>query len=518
MNPRDEVLSPTAAGPAALPRQPAEPPCAPAADPPTAEAVLRWVAAGPGPWFPSAHAKQTGTPRDSLDDPLAQLRLADLVEIVAWVRGAGQGYALTAAGRATLAGTPLPPPPEPAEPPAVTPVRAEFPDVHPPVVTPAVLIATVLWFFVGLVFAMRVGVPAGEYLARGNPEALARLGAVTAPDLLRGEWWRLATCCFVHFGAVHLVLNMFVLGGVGPLAELLWGRGRTAVVYAVSGLGGSCLAMALNPTVEGGAVVMLAGASGAVWGVSTSLLAWLLIHGSRLPPVLAGDLFRRLCVMLAVNAAASFLPNVSWQAHLGGGVAGFVTAALLSAAAGRDRSRRLAAVAVLVLLPVVSVMGLLTAVRSAPAWVALRERVARAEAARRQEGEQARWRELQDRVNELVPPLAPSAVAPVDRSAVMLRALGPRGFFQTTALWAKAAALRAVAARAEAGLSGPPTGVAEADRRREQFRAYCAARGRAFELLLGLLTGPGTPDAQAWQAWGDARRDADRLWDAIPKK
>src|SRR5207237_5664306 len=130
--------------------------------------------------------------------------------------------------------------------------RPEEVEFDPPVVTPTLLIATVLWFFVGLVYAARVGVPVGEYLWSGNAAVLERLGAVTGPNLLRGEWWRLLSNCLVHVGAVHLVLNMFVLGTAGPLAELFWGRGRLALVYVFSGLAGSCLAMALRPLADSG--------------------------------------------------------------------------------------------------------------------------------------------------------------------------------------------------------------------------------------------------------------------------
>jgi membrane associated rhomboid family serine protease len=434
MNPGDEVLSPTAADPTPLPLKKladhgAESRYALAAGAPTAEVVLRWIAAsGSEPWFPSVHAKQTGTPRDSLDDPLSELRLAELVKIVTWVRGVGQGYALTPAGQAALADASVfarpptlsdVPPTESAEgePAPAVPSHADLLDLRPPVVTPALLIATVLWFFVGLVFAVRVGVPAGEYLWTGNPAVLARLGAVTGPDLLRGEWWRLASCCFVHFGAVHLALNMFILGVVGPLAELLWGRGRTAIIYAMSGLAGSCLAMALSPTVGGG-VNTLAGASGAIWGVSTSLLAWMLLFGSRLPPVLARNLFRRLCLMLAMNAGISCLPHISWEAHLGGGLAGFLTAGLLNVARLDDRPRRRAAVVILVLLPVVCVTGLLTAMQSSPDWVALRAREAQSEAARREEQANLHQRASNEQVAARLPRITAGTARQAGHGAV----------------------------------------------------------------------------------------------------
>lgn len=537
MNPGDEALSPTtaptppptpSAGPAAVP------PCAPAAAP-TAEAVLRWIASGGAePWFPSAHAKRTGTPRDSLDEPLTELRLAELVKIVAWVRGVGQGYVLTDAGRDLFTRAPAAvPPPEPPPQPVMAPVPPPRPDITEdrlPVVTAALVIANVLWFFVGLVFAMRVGVSADEYLGKGSTTVLERIGGVCGSDLLRGEWWRLATCCFVHIGVMHLLLNMLVLGGLGPLSEALWGRFRTVLIYAVSGLGGSCLAMALRPTADNGAETLLAGASGAIWGLLTALLAWLLVHGSTLHPASADGLFRRLMVMLVVNGLASFLPQISWEGHLGGGVAGLLTAGLLNVARLGDRTRRVAAVVLLVSLPALCVSGLMLVMKTGRTWAVLRERAAQGEEARRELNANDHRRAFNERVTELLPPVVPERaprpgrvmpagrLTPGERLTVVPLVCAPRGYFQTAAARLRVAAVRSAAARLEEGMSGPPTGDEEVDRRREQLRAYAAARGRELDLLGAMLAARSLPDVPAWQAWGDARREADRLWDELPKK
>src|SRR4051812_23810813 len=70
----------------------------------TLESLLRLCAdADPAPWYPSQYAKAAGIDRDSLDDPLTQLRLAGLVRIANWEPGRGQSYVPTDAGRAILA-------------------------------------------------------------------------------------------------------------------------------------------------------------------------------------------------------------------------------------------------------------------------------------------------------------------------------------------------------------------------------------------------------------------------------
>jgi hypothetical protein len=80
-----------------------------------------------------------------------------------------------------------------------------------------------------------------------TPELLA-WGADFGPWTVGGEWWRLVSNAFVHIGVLHLLLNMWCLQGVGPLAERLLGHGVFAVVYVFSGILGSLVSIAWNPT------------------------------------------------------------------------------------------------------------------------------------------------------------------------------------------------------------------------------------------------------------------------------
>src|SRR4051812_125244 len=69
---------------------------------PTPDVVLR-LCADTDPWFPSDHARAAGIDRDTLDEPLARLRMSGLVRIGGWEAGKGQWYTPTDAGRAVLA-------------------------------------------------------------------------------------------------------------------------------------------------------------------------------------------------------------------------------------------------------------------------------------------------------------------------------------------------------------------------------------------------------------------------------
>ena len=106
MEPGHETESPATADETPLPIQveglsiTSAPPNPPA---PTAASVLLWIAAAEGAWFPSRFAAESSIPRDSLDEPLAELRVAGLVLAAEWLRGVGQGYALTPVGKAVVA-------------------------------------------------------------------------------------------------------------------------------------------------------------------------------------------------------------------------------------------------------------------------------------------------------------------------------------------------------------------------------------------------------------------------------
>src|SRR5471030_1739870 len=60
-------------------------------------------------------------------------------------------------------------------------------------------------------------------------------GAGFGPATKDGEWWRLGTAMFLHFGLLHLAVNMAALWEAGRFVERLYGSIRFAVVYFFSG-------------------------------------------------------------------------------------------------------------------------------------------------------------------------------------------------------------------------------------------------------------------------------------------
>jgi membrane associated rhomboid family serine protease len=139
-----------------------------------------------------------------------------------------------------------------------------------------------------------------------------------APDLVAdGQWWRLLTAGFLHFGVLHVGLNMLALLVFGAELERALGRWRFLAVYVLSLLGG---AVALQLFAAPNAVA--AGASTAIYGL-LGALGVLMIHRRQ-------DV-RGLITLLAINVFISLLPGVSLVGHLGGLVAGAIaTVAVLA--------------------------------------------------------------------------------------------------------------------------------------------------------------------------------------------
>jgi rhomboid protease GluP len=169
------------------------------------------------------------------------------------------------------------------------------------------------------------------------------LGVVT----LAGEEWRLLTSMFLHYGVVHIGMNMVGLIGGGRLVERLYGRLGFAAIYLISGLAGS-VATALRPG------VVSAGASGAIFGVLGALGAFYLLHRRRMDQSIAKEA-GGLLVFVGYNVVFGFTQTgIDMYAHLGGLAAGLVCGLAIEAARTGPRLPRTAAVGAIGLVAVIA--------------------------------------------------------------------------------------------------------------------------------------------------------------------
>jgi membrane associated rhomboid family serine protease len=142
--------------------------------------------------------------------------------------------------------------------------------------------------------------------AQYNSDSLLFEGwSLIPPQVLDGQWWRMITSGFLHFGVTHLAVNMWSLWVIGKDFERVLGRGRFLAVYLVSLLGGSLSALLFSAPIS-----QVAGASGAVFGLMGGLTV--VLHRLRVS-------MKPALIMIAINLVFSVVvPNISLADHLGG--------------------------------------------------------------------------------------------------------------------------------------------------------------------------------------------------------
>jgi len=164
-------------------------------------------------------------------------------------------------------------------------------------------------------FCLAIGVSATS----PDPVTMHHLGGSSKVATLgMGEWWRVLTAAFLHYGVIHLALNMYSLYALGGPVERLVGRPAYGAIYLVSALFGGVVSLL---TMGGNSVS--AGASGAVFGVMGALGAFLLVNRARVEPDVWKREMTQLGIMLAVNLVYGFTnPRIDNGAHVGGLLAG----------------------------------------------------------------------------------------------------------------------------------------------------------------------------------------------------
>jgi rhomboid protease GluP len=199
----------------------------------------------------------------------------------------------------------------------------------------------------GLNVAVFVGMLLGGAGLMGADSLTAvHWGANFAPMTLSGQWWRLVTSCFVHFGLLHIGFNMWCLWSLGELAERLYGRVTFAVLYLLCGIGGSLGSLAWHSS-----PVVSAGASGAIFGIAGAIIASLKL-GNTTNRWMANSILRSLVVFVVFNVVIGAASGITDNAcHIGGLLTGLVVGALIAKLAPtEDFGPRLAVLGVVVVL------------------------------------------------------------------------------------------------------------------------------------------------------------------------
>lgn len=141
------------------------------------------------------------------------------------------------------------------------------------------------------------------------------------PDLIleNGEWYRLFTSTFMHFGIEHLANNMLLLFLLGQIFEEAVGPTRFLGIYLGSGLTGSFLSFFMMCLMGQNDIV--AGASGAIFGIIGGMIVVILVNRGRYQGISTRRMLFMAVLTLYFGFATSGTDNVG---HVGGLVAGII--------------------------------------------------------------------------------------------------------------------------------------------------------------------------------------------------
>lgn len=149
-------------------------------------------------------------------------------------------------------------------------------------------------------------------------------GAIYLPLLQQGEYYRLITSIFLHFGFSHLVNNMLMLGVMGLQLELVVGKIKFLIIYFAAGIGGNMLSALVE--MRTGDFAVSAGASGAIFGIIGALLYIAVRNHGQIGNVSGQGILVMIALTLYYGFTSSGVDNF---AHIGGLAVGFVLAVLL---------------------------------------------------------------------------------------------------------------------------------------------------------------------------------------------
>jgi rhomboid protease GluP len=168
---------------------------------------------------------------------------------------------------------------------------------------------------------------------------------------MNGQWWRMLTCIFIHGGVLHLTFNLWMLWQLGRLLEPLLGSAGFVILYLACGLGSSMAGIWFSP------FAVIAGASGAVFGLVGSVVAFLILHRKNLQAPAWRKLRNNGFLFLGYNLVVGLLiEEIDMAGHVSGFVTGIACGLVLlqrpslASAAGSGRRRAQVVAAAVALL------------------------------------------------------------------------------------------------------------------------------------------------------------------------
>lgn len=168
-----------------------------------------------------------------------------------------------------------------------------------------------------------------------EPDGLVHLrwGSNFAPLTLSGDWWRLITCTFLHFGIIHLAMNMYSLYMVGIYLEPMLGKIRYVAAYLATGILASLASLWWHTEPSNSA-----GASGAVFGMYGVFLA--LLTTNLIPKQVRQSLLGSIGIFVMYNLFYGMKGGVDNAAHIGGLLSGIAIGYLYALSIKKEKEGR----------------------------------------------------------------------------------------------------------------------------------------------------------------------------------
>lgn len=183
-----------------------------------------------------------------------------------------------------------------------------------PYITMAVIAVNIIVFAVMSIF--------GNTL---DAQYMAEHGAMYPPYVAEnGQYWRLFTSMFMHFGLMHILNNMVMLGAVGRIVEIAMGHVRFLIAYIVAGICGSVLSYVVM--LHNNDYAVSAGASGAIFGMVGALVWIVIVNRGFYEGISRQQVIFMVILMIYYGVSTSGVDN--WD-HLGGLAGGFIISIVL---------------------------------------------------------------------------------------------------------------------------------------------------------------------------------------------
>ena len=161
-----------------------------------------------------------------------------------------------------------------------------------------------------------------------------RFGALWRPAIWDGQYWRLLTSVFLHWGWIHLLWNTWILFSWCRVIERSVGSAMFAFAYVTTGLGASAVSVLCH-------VALSAGASGAGFGMFAVVLSLLYNRAGSWEAFIGNREVRSMLVNIVLILAAgfAFFDFMDNYAHLGGLLVGIPCGLVLERRRGKYRSQ-----------------------------------------------------------------------------------------------------------------------------------------------------------------------------------